>query len=290
MDWTWIKTSYPFEQTTIEKRNTIIIISLFTSLLMFFLQPFGFTVYDNVTYFFWFSLIGLSSISINYFGFPYLFPAFFEEKKWSILKAFLFLSYNFLILGLWHHIFSALFIKGSTFYLSSGAELLTILIKVTLIGGITSGFLILFRYHFLARKHLQISQEINSHLRAEIQSLSPNKVKDKIVLSIENKRFEFASEELHYISAEGNYVAFHTKNNENSTSNLVRSTMGQVEMLLQDRSEFFKCHRSFMVNLNAIESTHGNSQGLSVKIYGEADRIPVARSKIKHLRHYLDAK
>ena len=108
MNWKWINTAYPFEHSFEEKRNTIATISLFTSALIFLLQPYGIitvSAIDNLYNYFGFLIISTTVLSINYFGSPYFFPEIFDDKEWSMVKAFFFLVYNFIVIGFWNHIF-----------------------------------------------------------------------------------------------------------------------------------------------------------------------------------------
>ncbi|MDC8002487.1 LytTR family DNA-binding domain-containing protein [Aureisphaera galaxeae] len=287
MNWTWLQTPYPFESSFLEKRNTILTISVFASLVVILLQPFGFVPLTHMHHFLAIQGIAMVSLSINYFGFPYFFPSFFKESNWSVSKAFLFLTYNFLLIGLWNHIYNALFINNDFESLVSGEELTSWLIKILAIGCVAAGFLILFRFNLLARKHLQISQELNERFQKELKLQKPT-TNAIITLTLEKKPMSLNESDILYISAEGNYVALHTKEGDLVTKNLYRNTLSQVATQLKASPQFLRCHRSFLVNLNAIETTQGNSQGLFVKLHNGTIKVPVARSKIKLLRAFLE--
>ncbi len=287
MNLTWLRSDYPFEETFIEKRDTILWLSISANLILVLLQPFGFSLAAQTLHFLGFLIIGLLSFSINYFGFPYFFPAFFEESKWSISKAFLFLFYNFLLIGLWNHIYQVIFIENNIFLISSGAQLAVSLFKTVIIGFAASVFLILIRYNFLTRRHLQISQELNLNREGQFGLLQNSQEGESVELRLEDDTIVIVNSDLKYISAEGNYVALHFKNEEKTAPQLYRATMKQVEEQLKSLPEFFRCHRSFIINLHAIESSRGNSQGLFIKMDRDDHKIPVARPKIKLLRHCL---
>ena len=287
MNWNWLQTAYPFENTFLEKRNTILTISLFASLVVILLQPYGFTPMDRIYHFMAFMAISIITFTINYFGLPYFFPSFFEESRWSITKAFLFLTYNFLLIGLWNHIINALIVNNDIEALVSGNELINWLLKNLAIGIVSAGFLILFRYNVLARKYLQISQELNEQFQKQLKFQEPNN-NDPVVLTLEKKEFVFNKNEILFISAEGNYVAIHCTKGQTVSKKLFRNTISQMESMLQDHSQFFRCHRSYLVNLNTIKATQGNSQGLFIRMDNGTVKIPVARSKVKLLKASLD--
>ena len=49
----------------------------------------------------------------------------------------------------------------------------------------------------------------------------------------------------------------------------------------------FQCHRSFLVNINNIESAKGNSNGYLLRFNVCRDTIPVSRTFVPSLRKYL---
>ena len=50
----------------------------------------------------------------------------------------------------------------------------------------------------------------------------------------------------------------------------------------------FQCHRSFLVNINNISSAKGNSNGYQLRLSGCDDFIPVSRTFVPGLRHFVD--
>ena len=49
----------------------------------------------------------------------------------------------------------------------------------------------------------------------------------------------------------------------------------------------FQCHRSFLVNINNITSAKGNSNGYQLRLSGCEDIIPVSRTFVSGLRHFV---
>ena len=78
------------------------------------------------------------------------------------------------------------------------------------------------------------------------------------------------------------------KEEQKTTQQLFRGRIKNMEEALMHYPEFFRCHRSFIVNLKFVESTRGNSQGLSIRLFAENNRLPVARSNIKQLKLRLE--
>lgn len=272
---------YPFEDTFEEKRSTILALSASTGMILILLQPFGFSLADQSLHFIVLVLIGAFTMSVNFFILPDLFPAFFRGQHWDIAKALAFLGYNFLIIGFWHHLYQVIFVEQNIFLISSAEQLLAGLSKTFAVGLVASGFLVLIRYNILTRRHLQIAQELNETSNLEWEGETHDR--KSIQLLLEGQEMQIDRNNLLWISAEGNYVSLKIKGEPKNP--LYRATMKQVEASLTGFPEFFRCHRSHMINLNVISSLKGNSQGLFVQVENHPEKIPVARPKIKWLRN-----
>lgn len=280
----WINTPYPFEQTAGDKWKTILSVSLFLCLFLILVQPFGFSPLERLKLLVGYSVIGSLTLIINYFGIPRLFPTYFDDDDWSVLKAFLFFGYTFLIIGLWNHIYLTLVIRHDLRLLVSGVEIANTLSKMLLIGFIASGFLILFRYNILARKHLEHSQDLNDDLQKRLQTQTPSTNKETILLPLNEKTKSVSRQDLMLISSEGNYLGIYLKSKTDRPPVLYRGRIREAEESTNHYPEFFRCHRSYIVNLRYVKSAHGNTQGLFITLENGDHKIPVARPKIKEFK------
>ena len=165
---TFLAAAYPFEHRTIEKWNTILSTSIFLSLILIFLQPFGFMPLVRFQLAGGYMAIAFLILPVNYFSIPRFFPALFDDSVWSVSRAFLFLAYNFLLIGCWYHIINALAVRNDPLLLVSGTELAFTILKTLAIGSIASCLLILIRYNLLTRKNLQVSQDLNQQLKTQL--------------------------------------------------------------------------------------------------------------------------
>ncbi|MDW3196544.1 MAG: LytTR family DNA-binding domain-containing protein [Cytophagales bacterium] len=286
MNFSWLNLQYPFEETFEEKRNTILILSASAGLVLILLQPFGFSITDQSFQFLAVIVIGAITMGVNFIVLPTLFPTLFKDSHWSIVKALIFLSYNFLIIGFWYHLYQVVFVEENIFLMASPEQLVSGISKVVAIGLVASGFLVLIRYNILTRRHLQIAQELNDWSREIVEQ--PHKLGNSsaVRLALEGKEILLNSDDLLWISAEGNYISLKVRGQ--SKNLLYRATMKQMEAALVEFPAFFRCHRSFVINLKAISSLKGNSQGLFVHIDKQPEKIPVARPKIKWLKSALN--
>lgn len=286
---TFFQVAYPFEQSTSEKIQSVLFISLFLSLLLFLLQPFGFVPLSRLQFLSGYLTITVITFLVNYTGIPFLFPKHFEDQSWSVAKAFFFFLYNFFQMGLWIHIFNTLIIRNDPSEMASGTELLITITKALILGAVASSFLILIRYNWITRQNLQASQDFNQELKNQLQSYKPVRDQtEKISLVLEGKAIDLPRNQLAFVRSEGNYLSFHFAPSYSKSPLLVRGRIKELEEALSHYPEFFRCHRSFMVSLSHISSTRGNSQGLSIQLQNLPERLPVARPKIKALRYHLE--
>ena len=89
-----------------------------------------------------------------------------------------------------------------------------------------------------------------------------------------------------YAKAEGNYVELFLSD---GTKTLKRETMKRMEMLLEGCPNYIKTHRSYIVNMNQIDSVTGNAQGYKLVLKNCTSIIPVSRSMILAFNEKMNA-
>ena len=102
----------------------------------------------------------------------------------------------------------------------------------------------------------------------------------QIVTPIKEENFELNIQTFLYAKVDSNYLElFYDSSNDND---LKRLTLKEFLDQLKSYPFIFKTHRSYVVNLNAIESVSGNAQGYVLHLKNYSKRtIPVSRSKIE---------
>ena len=81
-----------------------------------------------------------------------------------------------------------------------------------------------------------------------------------------------------YIVAADNYIKIFYIQNNLTQSLLVRGPLKNAEEKLSDQTRFFRCHRSYLVNLSFVRHISGNAQGYKLHLEGTEELIPVSRS------------
>jgi len=93
----------------------------------------------------------------------------------------------------------------------------------------------------------------------------------------------YAVADILFIEAMQNYVLIHSKNSNKQT---LRNTLIKLENELTPHN-IIRCHRSYLVNINAIKSVSGNAQGLKLQLKNVEQIVPVSRKYIPKIKAVL---
>lgn len=127
------------------------------------------------------------------------------------------------------------------------------------------------------------NQEIKKTKVEEKKIISP-KVSNKISLWKENKIYIVNIDDIYYCEARERYTYIYTKNEEYH----IRECISDVEKIINN-SNFFKCHRSYLVNLLKIEEVipwFNNTYLL--KLNNKKYELTVSRSKVKSFKDLMN--
>ncbi len=110
------------------------------------------------------------------------------------------------------------------------------------------------------------------------------RVSNKINLWKDNKIYIVNIDDIYYCEAKERYTYIYTKNEEYH----IRECISDVEKIINS-DNFFKCHRSYLVNLLKIEEVvpwFNNTYLL--KLNDEKYEMTVSRSKVKHFKELMN--
>ena len=94
----------------------------------------------------------------------------------------------------------------------------------------------------------------------------------------QHEKVEVNTGNLHLIASANNYIKVYHEKKGSLSYSIIRSTLKKTEEILVDHTNFFKCHRAYIINLDKVIHVEGNAQGYKVKIQGHDDLIPVSRN------------
>lgn len=275
----FLKKAYPFNDDL--KRNSKMIffisISIFVFLLLF--QPLNINALENRDK--WLLIAGIGvitflALSLNLLILPSLLPAIFLKKEWIVWKE--------IVWNLWN-----LFVIAFGYFLSY--KILGILefdfqmvIKLLLIAFFPITILIVFNQNRLLRLHLKTANELNRKLS------SSKVVQDKLVhfdSEYQKDKLSIKVRLILLIRSADNYIEIFWQDGNEIKSQLIRSTLLKAHEKLKEYNFIFKCHRSFIVNINYIDKVEGNSQGYRLFFEHVDFEIPVSKNMVNKLKEKI---
>jgi len=110
-----------------------------------------------------------------------------------------------------------------------------------------------------------------------------------IVIHAENPSNDFKIDisGLLYITSVNNYIKIFYSKNEKIKFLIIRSTLKNAEEDLKEYSNFFRCHKGFIVNLIKVFKVSKDASGIKLHLNETEETIPVSRNLTKTLRARL---
>jgi len=268
----FLKKPYPFNDDLKQNTKLIFLISLVLLLLLFLFQPFDLKTLNKEDKY---SLIG-GIIIVTFIGLSInllLVPAYLSKinsfKNWTVLKEILWNIWILLSLATGYFIyFRVIGTFSFSFY---------ILLKVLVISAIPISILIPYNRNRLLRNHLQSALELNKYLEdkahpsPKIVHLKSDYEKDDLSVDVNA---------LLFIRSANNYIEVFWQGKSGIRSQMIRCTLKYAEDAFKDYSFIFKCHRTYIVNINYVKKVEGKSQGYTLYVGGDEYTVTVSRNYI----------
>jgi hypothetical protein len=115
-------------------------------------------------------------------------------------------------------------------------------------------------------------------------------LKSNLFISTQVKQDDFSLDihQLLFVKADGNYIELTKSNGHQITTEVKRISLTQFESQITDFPHFFRCHRTYLVNMFKIEKVSGNSQGYLLSFDETNLKIPVSRKQIDSFNNYYE--
>ncbi|MEO1260384.1 MAG: LytTR family DNA-binding domain-containing protein [Bacteroidota bacterium] len=274
----WLNRPYPYEGTWHESMRSSLYGGLFVFLFLVIFRPFGI---GGAGVNFWklalvcsyFGLVTsavllLLSLSMR------IVPSFFREDGWVIWKEIL---TNVLVIAMigFGNMLLATFLFG---------QKLTVPVfwawqKVTLsIAFFPIFFTAYTKQQLLQKKHTRGAHVLNEKIAGHHEEIIGNEPIIQLTGDNQNETLECHPTDLLYMEAADNYVRIFYKKNNGLTNVLLRSTLKKMEQQLDTHEQFYRCHRTYLINLNKVKQVSGNAQGYKLHLENCEKPIPVSRS------------
>lgn len=250
----FLKKPYPFNEDLRHNAKIIFFISLGVLAFLLIFQPIEISTFSKKEIFYLVTGLAVSTfliLSFNLIVLPSLFPKIFNNKGWNIKKE--------IIWNLW----ILLAISSSDFMFYS--KLFGVfdinfkdIINIILLGVLPVAVLIIINQERLLKAHLRSAQQLNKKLidskqkKERFINFESDYKKDNLIIK---------SDSLILIKSADNYIEVYYESDGIVKKQMIRSTLQKAEEVTTDYEFIYRCHRTFIININHIIEIQGNSQG-----------------------------
>jgi len=304
---------YPLEERKPAQLKLALIFGLVVFLLLFILNPFGNPTDSLASLFINCSVAGsltFFTIAFVFWVFFPLFPHFFKEERWNIGREIIF---SLIIIT---SIATANIVAGNIFKGNnlSFINWLRMIFYTTVIGIAPATISIVINQARLLKKYRIEVQNINLQLvKTAVTDIAVNAAKRviedgtqtlpvalldeskpisatkispaidaplQITIEAENEKDNLCIAASSFIAAcsADNYVKIFYGDKDKLETVIIRTTLKKVEEQVAAFPNFFRCHRTALVNMDTVKNLSGTAQGYRLHLGNLPEAIPVSRN------------
>jgi DNA-binding LytR/AlgR family response regulator len=140
----------------------------------------------------------------------------------------------------------------------------------------------------LNKKFVRQSEQISKQIHVDHPDTDTTEGTPVVVIS-ENGTVELELLPNHFVyaKADDNYVEIFYLQDSKISRKIIRNTLKTVFQLLSEENHIFRCHKSYLVNLNKVQHISGNAQGYKLHVSDVDEQIPVSRSHNDFIKNYF---
>lgn len=282
------KLNSPFPFYLNDDRKNIAFIGFVSLFVVFFLQVYkpqhSFQTELTLPQKFLFGGVTFIILFLNIIVFPKLYPRIFDPLNWTVKKYILLTLFHCLLIGIISTIIDEVYIcpERTLWQNIVGANT-----QVAQTGLIVITIMTLFLRNTYLQQNLKSAIGANRELE-KIKTLkkeAEEKITSNGALTIYSETSEtlsFHLPHLLFVEADDNYSTVVWKNEKGIQKKLLRVNLKSIESQI-DNNFAIRCHRSYIVNVNAIGNIIGNTNGYKLQILDTDISIPVSRPKGKEV-------
>lgn len=267
---------YPLNESRTNRIRRNLLFGLFVCLVLLIFRPFG---VDALPYFqlhaLGYGLVTSGSMFLLNGLLMASFPRFFTERSWTTGKEIMVTMLHIAFIGFANALYTTWAIGGGwsvnrLLYF----ELVTLGVGIFPIAGS-----FIANQMLLEKKYRAGAALLNANLADEAKSTQTIPVASlKIKGDNHDECVEIAWQSLLLVQAAENYVDVVYESEGKIANKLLRKSMKQLEADLSDFPALFRCHKSFVVNLQRVVRTSGNAQGFRLHLDAGSLEVPVSRA------------
>lgn len=278
----WLNKAYYLDASIRHRLLQALAFSSFVFVFLSFFRPFGIPQLGSLAVAIAFNFAGLTFVCMLLLNIvvPKAFPKFFHEEAWTVGRELLYSCVNVVFIGLANGLLSIyLKLAEANFTVLVMFLVYTVSIAIFPISGS-----IVYK-EMRARKQYEAgSEQLN-------EVIVPVNLKEEELLVLKGQNLEdtlqLRAEQLLYIMSADNYVEVYFLDKNHVGKKLLRNPLKVYEEQLAPFLHFWRCHKSYLVNLNRVERVSGNAQGYKLHLNSTQETVPVSRSNNAELKEKL---
>jgi len=284
----YLNKPYPGLEKKSEIYRISIVIGIFIFLFLYIFQPFYIQNYHKniLLITMGYGLVTTVTVSIVNFVLVKVFGKFFNADNWKVKHSIIRSLLNIFFISICNWLFD-LFVGGE---FSKSHGLVEFILYTTAIGFFPITAVMIISEHHLLKKNQGSAKRMNENIEKQKKP-----VRDKpstMVFSSEltKDKIELQDSQLLSVKAEGNYTAFYYLEDGGIKKRLLRIPLKKVAEKLSTRKNFFRSHRSYIVNIDKVNHVSGNARNISLHFNVDNYTVPVSRTKVKAIDAILQQK
>ena len=285
------KKPYPSNHNLNSGLKSALGISIFLIVFFFIFKPFGIDAVDiegRIKMVLSYGFVNFAAIITVLSIAKYAFPRLYKEETWTIAHEVISILLIFIIIA-----FGCMMVNR--FYFGSSANSPTFLLLLTYVitfGILPVGFSIVLKYNSQLKKNLAEANAINQVINTipALDIVDKKEEKEPIILlhsHNKNEEISISPSDFYFAESSANYVTIHYKKEGELKKDMLRCTMKTLMADLAKQEQIIRCHRSFIVNLDMLQSIEGDSRGYEITLKDQIGKVFVSRSYIPNIKNHL---
>lgn len=274
---------YPFYYSSFKSiASTAAILTIAVFLFNYVIEPFSYNFEEHRFSFLIISLFNGLLVGVVLMAFLLLLkitiPNSFREEAWTVGKEISLWVTILLLIGIANFFLRELIYDNPNNF--SFRYLVTEVVNTFIIGSFFAVIAVMANYIYLLRSNVKNSLKWDELIETPSHA---NKSKSRITITAQNEKDKlvFRNADFLFAKSDGNYVEFFIKKENGGISReITRNTLTNVEEQFLNYKYILKVHRSYIVNLQHVQSVSGNAQGYKLTLSNTNIPVPVSRTYI----------
>ncbi|MEO1435181.1 MAG: LytTR family DNA-binding domain-containing protein [Bacteroidota bacterium] len=276
---------YPAPRPTKRSLWIALLFGVFIGGFLWYFEPFDIDLSQGRIDGLWvwgFGVISSLVLILSLYVLPHFFPSWFSDDFWRIKHQLLYWSIILLVIATGNGLYTN-YLNELPF---SWGRYWWIINRTFILGIIPFSFILMLDFYRRDQHFSQEAQQLEGIKNSPMQETPTGSW--TIQTDLKTEYFSFLEQAFYFARAEGNYIDLYLMQDAQLTATTYRLTLSAFEKQL-DSPSLMRCHRSYLVNLDKVQSVTGNAQGLKLVLEDGRSIVPVARNYVTTIKGYLSA-